>query len=235
MSEKTLKVYEFLALDAYTFWERFVIRIAGLLFFLSIKLIGLTIRFETDGAEIFDEITTAGKLPIHCFWHDRIFAGTYYFRNRGIIVMSSHSFDSEYTARCIQRFGFGIVKGSSTRGGIGALVGMIRVMQQGLPTAFTVDGPKGPRYEAKMGSILLAKKTGNPIVPFTIEVLRHWNINSWDRLQIPKPFSRAKVFIGKPIYVKSDAKDDELEEKRLELQNSLDNLVEQGEKWAKPD
>lgn len=194
----------------------------------------MTMRFETEGAESFDEVKAAGKLPIHCFWHDRIVASTFYFRHRGIIVMSSHSFDSEYTARCIQRFGFGIVKGSSTRGGIGALVGMIRIMQQGFPTAFTVDGPKGPRYEAKMGSILLAKKTGNPIVPFTIEVPKRWQINSWDRLQIPKPFSTARVFIAKPIYVSDDADDDELERKRLELQHALDGLVEKARKWAVP-
>lgn len=232
MTEKTLKVYESLGLDGYTFWERFIIRAAGIAFYLSIRLIGATMRFEIKGCENLDAVTAAGKLPILCIWHDRIFASTYYFRNRGIIVMSSHSFDSEYTARCIQRFGYGIVKGSSTRGGIGALVGMIRIMQQGLPTAFTVDGPKGPRYEAKMGSVLLAKKTGNPIVPFTIESLRYRTIKSWDRLQIPMPFTPACVFIGKPIYVPADVDDDELENKRIELQQALDELVQRAKEWV---
>jgi lysophospholipid acyltransferase (LPLAT)-like uncharacterized protein len=231
VSEQFANAYEFARLDRYSFGQRLLIRSAGIVFYWLVRLIGLTIRFQADGIERFDEIEQAGRLPIYSFWHDRIVAGTYYFRNRGIIVLSSTSFDSEYTARCIQRFGFGIIKGSSTRGGIQALVGMIRMMKQGFATAFTIDGPKGPRYEAKAGPILLAKKTGNPLIPFVIECKRFWTIKSWDRLQIPKPFTRANLIVGDPIYVPADAKDDEIENKRLELQSALDDLVGRGEAW----
>ncbi|CAN5764229.1 lysophospholipid acyltransferase family protein [soil metagenome] len=212
-----------------------IIRIAGFVFYLLIRLIGSTLRFETSGYQQFDQVKSDGKLPIYTFWHDRIVSGTYFFRNRGIIVLSSTSFDSEYTARCIQRFGFGIIKGSSTRGGTQALVGMIRAMRDGYTTAFTLDGPKGPRYIAKSGPILLAKKTGNPMIPFVIESRSFWTIKSWDKLQIPKPFSRANVIVGEPIYVDGDAKDDALEAKRLELQASMDALVIAGEKWRNGD
>lgn len=231
MSDQFTRVYEFGELDRYNFKQKFVIRSAGLVFYWMVRLICSTIRFEVEGMERFDEIAREGKLPIYAFWHDRIVSGTYYFRNRGIIVLSSTSFDSEYTARCIQRFGFGIIKGSSTRGGIQALVGMIRMMKQGFAMAFTLDGPKGPRYEAKSGPVLLAKKTGNPLVPFVIECKRFWTIKSWDRLQIPKPFTRARLMVGEPVYVEQDARDDRLEEKRQELQTELDKLVEDGERW----
>ena len=145
--------------------------------------------------------------------------------------MLSISFDAEYTARCIQRFGFGVIKGSSTRGGTRALVEMIKLMKRGIPSAFTIDGPKGPRYQVKPGPALLAKRTGHPIIPFTIETGGFWTMNSWDRLQIPKPFSKARVFFGEPIFIGPDADDQELEQKTDELQNSLDVLVERGREW----
>ncbi len=231
MSQQLEKAYKFSPLERYTFRERLIIRTAGYVFYLLIRMIGSTLRFERSGYESFDQVKSDGKLPIYTFWHDRIVAGTYFFRNKGIIVLSSSSFDSEYTARCIQRFGFGIIKGSSTRGGTQALVGMIRAMRDGYTTAFTLDGPKGPRYVAKSGPILLAKKTGNPMVPFVVETKNFWTIKSWDRLRIPRPFSRANVIVGEPIYVDADARDDALETKRLELQASLDALVIAGEKW----
>lgn len=231
--DKNLKVYQFSDLSRYTFKQRFIIRAAGLAFYVLINLIAKTIRFEVEGWENFEQIERDGKIPIYTFWHDRIFLGTYFFRQRGILVMSSESFDSEYTARFIQRFGYGIIKGSSTRGGIRALTEMIRKMREGFPAGFTLDGPKGPRYVAKSGACLLAKKTGNPLMPFLLEPQKFWQIGSWDKLQIPKPFTTAKVFISKPIYISSEANDEELENKRLNLQYSLDELVERGEQWRK--
>ena len=145
--------------------------------------------------------------------------------------MSSPSFDAEYIKRFIRRFGYGAVRGSSTRGGVGALVKMIRLMKDGLPAGFSIDGPKGPKYVAKSGACMLAKKTGNPVMPFIIESEKYWEIGSWDRLQIPKPFSRAKVIIDEPIYVEKNAGEEEIEESRKLLQTKLDELVELGKQW----
>ncbi len=228
---KNLKVYQFSDLSEYSFKQRLIIRSAGLAFYILINLIAKTLRFEVEGYENFEQIERDGKIPIYTFWHNRIFLGTYFWRKRGILVMSSESFDSEYTARFIQRFGYGIIKGSSTRGGIRALTEMIRKMRDGFPTAFTIDGPKGPRYVAKAGACLLAKKTQNPMMPFSIEVQKFWEVGSWDRLQIPKPFSKARVLIAKPLYISSAANDEEMENKRLELQNLLDELVKRGVQW----
>jgi lysophospholipid acyltransferase (LPLAT)-like uncharacterized protein len=145
--------------------------------------------------------------------------------------MTSRSFDGEYIARFIQRFGYGAVRGSSTRGGAGAIVEMTRLMRAGCTTAFTIDGPKGPRYVAKMGAIMLAKKSGQPIVPVTMALERYWTTPSWDLFQIPKPFTRARVYVARPIYVPPDADEKLLAAKRDELQQTLEELNHQSEEW----
>jgi lysophospholipid acyltransferase (LPLAT)-like uncharacterized protein len=234
--EKNIQeVYRFAPLDEYSMLQRFSIRLIDLIFFALIKLIGKTVRFEVEGWENFEKIERDGQIPIYAFWHNRIFTATYYFRNRGIVVITSQSFDGEYIARFIQRFGYGAVRGSSTRGGVGALVGLIRSMKQGLPAGFTVDGPKGPKYVAKTGAVLLAKKTGNPVMPFSVETKSFRSIKSWDNLQIPKLFTKAKVFIAAPVYVENDADETEIENKRLELQAKLDELTEIGKQWRESD
>lgn len=230
-NEKIREVYRFASLASYSLKQRWLIRLADFAFYFLINLIGKTVRFETEDWENFEAIEQAGKLPIYTFWHNRIFLGTYFFRRRGIVVITSQSFDGEYIARFIQRFGYGAVRGSSTRGGVAALVEMIRLMRAGLPMGLTIDGPKGPKYVAKIGACLLAKKTGNPLMPFSVEAEKSWHLKSWDNLQIPKPFSRARVFIAEPVYVAEDTGEEELENKRRELQKSLDELVKRGEQW----
>jgi len=231
MLRKKENSYEPADLSAYSFKQKILIHLADWTFYLLIKFIGKTIRYETEGWENFQKIERDGKIPIYSFWHNRIFAGTYFFRNRGIVVITSQSFDGEYIARFIRRFGYGAARGSSTRGGVGALIEMIRLMKRGLPMGFTVDGPRGPKYVAKTGAVLLAKKTGNPIMPFVVETEKFWTINSWDNLRIPKFFTRAKVFIAEPIYVAKDADETEIEAKRKELQKKLDEMVKLGEQW----
>ncbi len=232
VTQEIEKTYRFAPLTNYSLKERIVIRLADRAFYLLIRTIGSTIRYEVEGWENFEAIEKAGKVPIYSFWHNRIFAGTYFFRNRGIAVITSQSKDGEYIARFIQRLGYGAVRGSSTRGGVGALVEMIRSMRKGIPMAFTVDGPKGPHYKAKPGPILLAKKTGNPLMPFVVECKNFWTINnSWDKLQIPKPFTRARLNIGEPIYVPADATDEDVRIKLAKLQSSLDNMVAAGKRW----
>ncbi len=231
MTAETRKAFTLSDLSNYGFKDRALIRTADLAFYLLIRSIGRTIRYEIEGWENFEAITHAGKLPIYAFWHDRIFASTYFFRNRGIAVITSQSKDGEYIARFIQRLGYGAIRGSSTRGGVGALVDMIKVMRSGTAAAFTLDGPKGPRYVAKAGAVLLAKKTGNPIMPFVVECRSFRTVGSWDRMQIPRPFTRAKLMIAEPIYVSPKADDIEIERKLAELQASLDDLVSAGAEW----
>ncbi|HYX40928.1 MAG TPA: DUF374 domain-containing protein, partial [Pyrinomonadaceae bacterium] len=117
-----------------------------------------------------------------------------------------------------------IVRGSSTRGGATALVEMVKLVRAGRPAGFTVDGPRGPRYEAKMGALLLAKKTGRPVLPFSINPAHFYAASSWDRFQIPLPFTPARVRIAPPIYVAPDADEATLNAKRSELQRALDAI-----------
>ena len=233
IEKKFPEIFEFASLNKYSLRERFLIRVADLFFYSLIFLLGKTIKFEFVGEEYLEKIKQSGKVPIYAFWHNRIFLATYYFRDQNIVVMASQSFDGEYISRFIQRFGYGAARGSSTRGGVGAIVKMIRVMREKLPTAFTIDGPKGPRYEAKSGACILAKKTGNPIVPIIFEANSFWTIGSWDKLQIPKPFTKAKIIAAKPVFVEQNATDEEIEKSRQELQTKLDELTEIAKQWRR--
>ena len=231
-SSRVERAYTFADLSAYSRKQRLTIRAADLIFFLLIKLIGRTVRWQVEGWENWKAASSEGQIPIYTLWHNRVFLATYFWQRRRIVVMTSQSFDGEYIARFIQRFGYGAARGSSTRGGIGALVEMVRLMRAGSPTAFTIDGPKGPRYVAKMGALLLAKKTGHPVLPFTITAKSFWTAKkSWDHAQVPKPFTRVRVEIAPPIYVPPDADDGLLEAKRDVLQHALDTMNERGERW----
>lgn len=213
------KLYSFATLEQYSLKQRLVIRGAGFALFWLIRLIGTTLRYEVKGWENHDE----SQPLVYCFWHNRIPIATHFWRDRGIIVMSSRSFDSEYIARFIQRFGYGAARGSSTRGARSALIQMIRAVRSGKSAAFTVDGPRGPIYKAKPGALLLAAKSGAAILPFSISLDRYWELPSWDRIQIPKPFARAFVVIGEQLRVENSG-DEHIDSKRRELETKLSAL-----------
>jgi lysophospholipid acyltransferase (LPLAT)-like uncharacterized protein len=228
------RAYSFADLSVYSFKQRLLIRAADLMFYALIRLIGRTARFEVEGWENHEAATRGGGLPVYAFWHERIFLTTYWWPKRlerAPVVMTSRSFDGEYIARFIQRFGYGAVRGSTTRGGATALVEMARLVRAGCATAFTIDGPKGPPRVAQMGAVLLAKKTGQPVLPVTMALKRYWRIPTWDALQIPQPFTRARVYVAPPIRVPPDADERALQAKRDELQRALDCLNERGEEW----
>jgi lysophospholipid acyltransferase (LPLAT)-like uncharacterized protein len=228
-SSRIERAYTFASLASYAFKDRLLIRAADLVFFFLLKLIGRTVKFEIEGWENWEAAARHDRIPIYTCWHNRVFLSTYFWQRRAIVVMTSRSFDGEYIARFIQRFGYGAARGSSTRGATGAIVEMVRLMRAGCPAGFTIDGPKGPRYVAKMGAVLLAKKTGNPVLPFTIAAERFWEAHkSWDHFQIPKPFTRARVLIAPAIDVPADADEILLNAKRDELQAALDGLDRRG-------
>jgi lysophospholipid acyltransferase (LPLAT)-like uncharacterized protein len=230
--DKTVdRAYSFADLSEYSLRERLLIRAADLAIYFVINLIGITVRFEVVGWENHEAVARNGGLPIYSHWHDRIFLTTYWWRKRRIIVMNSKSFDGAYMARVLQRFGYGVVKGSSTRRSVGAMVEMLQLMRTGCTTGFTLDGPKGPPYVAKMGPVLLAKKSGHPILPITMALKRYWKAPSWDSFQVPKPFTRARVYVAPPIYVPADADEAMLQAKRDELQRALDDLNRRDDEW----
>lgn len=186
-----------------------------------IALLGRTLRWRVEGLQHLEAIVASGRQPVMAFWHGRILAATYYFRHRGIVVITSENFDGEWIARIIERFGYGTARGSTSRGARRALVRLKREMAWGRPAGFTVDGPRGPARCAQAGAVWLAKATGNPVLPFHLEADRHWLTRSWDRTQIPKPFSRVALAIGRPIEVPPDADAGVVEARRLELEEAL--------------
>jgi lysophospholipid acyltransferase (LPLAT)-like uncharacterized protein len=186
--------------------------------------LGSTLTWRVEGLQHYDEIVLGGRQPIMAFWHGRILPATIYFRNRGIVVITSENFDGEWIAGIIRRFGYGTARGSTSRGGRKALIQMMRDMEAGKPTGFTLDGPRGPARVAQAGAVWLSKATGNPVLPFHLEADRHWTIKSWDQTQIPKPFSTVSLVVGEPFLVPDDAEDDELEAARQHLEQQLQQL-----------
>jgi lysophospholipid acyltransferase (LPLAT)-like uncharacterized protein len=211
------------------FAERPKIGFISALGYWAIHLICSTLRWDVQGRENEESTYAAGKRLVLTFWHGRIFMATYHFRRRGIVVMTSHNRDGEYIARVIERFGYGAARGSSTRGSRGAIVEMLRALKMNRDVAFTIDGPRGPRYVAKPGAAYLAWKSGNPVLPFNISVEKKWVMRSWDHFMVPKPFSRALVIIGAPIYVDGNATDEELRRTETQIQQSLDELRDRGD------
>ena len=186
-----------------------------------IAALGATLRWRTEGFEHFDAIRAAGHQPIMAFWHGRILPATYYFRNRRIVVITSSNFDGEWIAGIIERFGFGTSRGSTSRGGARALLQMSRDLEAGKPAGFTVDGPRGPARISQPGAVWLAKASGHPVLPFHLEADRHWTLRSWDRTQIPKPFSTVAISVGQPFYVPREADEAALEQYRQQLDQAL--------------
>lgn len=186
-----------------------------------INALGHTLRWRVDGMQHLDAIHAGGRRAVMAFWHGRILPATFYFRRRGIVVITSENFDGEWIARIIERFGYGTARGSTTRGGLKAMKQLVREMEEGKAAGFTVDGPRGPARVAQPGAIWLARATGNPVLPFHLEASRHWSLGSWDRTQIPKPFSTVALTIGEPIHVPADATDEQVEHTRRDLEASL--------------
>ena len=200
-----------------------VAAIAGLGYPL-INVLGHTLRFHVEGLDHYDAIVASGRQPVMAFWHGRILPATFYFRRRGIVVITSENFDGEWIARIIQRFGYGTARGSTTRGGRKAMVQLVRAMRAGKPAGFTLDGPRGPARVAQPGAVWLAHATGNPLLPFHLEAASAWTLRSWDRTQIPKPFTSVALVVGEPIPVAEDLTETQLEAARVVLEERLTDL-----------
>jgi lysophospholipid acyltransferase (LPLAT)-like uncharacterized protein len=190
-----------------------------------IRLLGPTLRvsvsYEEGAQKTLDE-----RPLVASFWHECMIPATYLFRDMGIRVMSSFSYDGEYMGRIIRKFGFVAVKGSSSRNPIRALLGLRRALDDGWTVAFTLDGPRGPRRQVKSGPAGLARSSSLPMTAFHAAVDNAWVLKSWDRMRIPKPFSRVLVRVGKLIPVPADASDVDLDRYTAELQSTLDRVCE---------
>jgi hypothetical protein len=186
-----------------------------------IRLVGITSKITIAGSPAALEFSKNRKPAIYAFWHNQQLFLLWVHRNENVLVLISQSKDGEYVARAAQGFGYGTVRGSTTRGGLKALVEVIDKLKNGFQVAFTPDGPKGPVYTVRSGVIMAAGRSGAPILPLACSVKRKSRLNSWDGFIIPYPFNRIAVFYGEPFYV---APGDDIDEKSATLGKILNEL-----------
>jgi lysophospholipid acyltransferase (LPLAT)-like uncharacterized protein len=208
----------------FTLIQRIVLAVVPPVVSALVWICGLTWRFEVIAEDGVIPVLY-GQRPgpeIYCFWHQCVLPCTVYFRKSLSVILISRSFDGELITRILLKFGFGAVRGSSSRGASEGLLGLKKVIESGRTAIFTADGPRGPIYQTKMGPIKLAQSTGAPIGAFHLEPERAWTINSWDRFLVPKPFTRIAVSWAQWTHVPADLAPDQFETKREELNAAIE-------------
>src|SRR2546429_402484 len=197
-----------------------------------IRTLGPTLRYEVLGWQHAERTYAGNRRCVFAFWHRVIVPIAWWARHRGIVVMNTTAFDGRWTRKVIEWLGFGTAQGSSSRGGLRGLVVMAKHLEEGRDCAFTIDGPRGPRYVAKPGPVMLARKTGCPIVVFHIGVDRGKTFEkTWDQFLLPAPFARTVLLFARPIYVQRDASADVMEAKHAEMQHELERVRDLAEGW----
>jgi lysophospholipid acyltransferase (LPLAT)-like uncharacterized protein len=208
--------------------------LVGVLGSIFIRLLASTISITESPGKYPAKLRHQGKKVIYAFWHSSILVPAYVSRNLGLQVLISQHSDGEYIAQVIQRLGYNVVRGSTTRGGARALLSMIKkIKEEENSLAMTPDGPKGPRLIAQPGVIFLAQKAGYPIVPISLGFTRYWELPSWDKFRIPKPFSRVKIIYGEPIVIPPKLEKAEVEEYRILLEKALIKMGNEAERMVK--
>lgn len=216
----------------FTLRQRIFISLVSSLAAAVIFLIGITMRWTVEMEGGGDPDLSVAN--IYAFWHECIFALAWRYSHLGMAVVTSRSYDGEFIARTIEKLGYSAIRGSSSRGGVGALLGMHDVIGRGNHAIFTIDGPRGPRHVAKPGPILLAKNTQRPVYCLHVALSSKWRLKSWDKMMIPKPFTRAYARVSRPIQVPSDADAATLERLHADMQCGLIRVMEYAEAQVRP-
>lgn len=206
---------------------------AGILGSLIIRLLISTIRIIERPDNYPEKLIRQGENIIFAYWHAFMLVPAYTARNLGIKVMVSQHTDGEYITRVIERLGFTTVRGSTTRGGVKALLKMIKDSKEGTAIAITPDGPRGPRLTIQPGIIYLSQKTGFPIIPTSLGLTSYWELPSWDKFRIPKPFSKAALIYGEPIHIPPKLNKSEVEVFCRLLENKMRAITIEAEQLVK--
>ncbi|RYG42916.1 DUF374 domain-containing protein [bacterium] len=191
--------------------------ISGLIY-VVFRMLAMTMRVKVEG-----EPEPEGA-AIFCGWHGRSFVFANHFRRRGIYVLISQSRDGEMQARLFGRLGFQLIRGSTGRGGVRALIEAVKALRKGEKMAMTPDGPRGPSGVCQIGVIAMAQKSGAVLVPTGVSSRPRWRVKSWDRYIVPKPFARGLVLIGEGFTVPPDADEAGLEAARLRLEQEINRI-----------
>ena len=194
-----------------------------------IRTLGASARVRLEGLE-FIRTRVFPKSVIFAFWHEQLVNVTAFLAIRAsglgvTILIGSHS-DGEIIARVVEGLGLNTVRGSKTRGGAAAIGGLLQVLKEGRCVVFTPDGPRGPRRQAKEGVIVIAQRSGAPIIPVAVLARPSLHAGSWDRMEVPLPFARVHAIEGEPIIIPPGADAEEREAYRARLQQELNMLAE---------
>jgi lysophospholipid acyltransferase (LPLAT)-like uncharacterized protein len=192
-----------------------------------------TVRFRMAYLDGKKHPTDARVDPhIYAIWHEGLLFPTV-FKTRANTLISQHA-DGELIARVCKHLGVGVVRGSTTRGGLAGLMGMVH-RSKTAHLVITPDGPRGPRRRLQAGAVLLASLTGLPLVPVGLAFAPTWRARSWDRMLLPRPWGAAYGVIGVPIHVPADVGRQELELHRLQVEEEMARLTDVAEQWAASD
>jgi lysophospholipid acyltransferase (LPLAT)-like uncharacterized protein len=215
-----------------SFFRRVLIPVVSFFVYWVLRLMGPTMRLEILGIQNAIQIPNAGEPGIGVFWHRCIFPAAWVWRGRDIVILNTVNFDGQWTRRVIERLGFGTAQGSSSRGGVGGLTVLADCLAVGRHVGFTIDGPRGPRYVAKPGPVILARRSGKAISVFHIGVeYGHTFQKSWDLFRVPFPFSRTVMFVAPPIRVPEHAGAETMKAKQDEMQRALERVRDCAEAW----
>ncbi len=192
-----------------------------------VRLWHLTLKIERRNADVFMDRALRARRPVIILWHDEIFPLIPSHADEHMACVVSQSRDGEILARVLEAFGFRTVRGSSSRGGMRALIAAKKFMEEhGVGVIFTVDGPRGPRHKVKPGAVFLANLAGSPVVPVRA-VMERTKIfhKAWDRFQLPLPFSKCTIIYGNPVTLPDCIKDPEEMQRQCEaIERMMDEL-----------
>lgn len=194
---------------------------AGVLGSGLVSALFLTTRLVVLGEEHYRKFRDAGQPVMFVVWHGHLLPVVHRHRREGIVVLVSEHEDGEYLTRVLERFGFGAVRGSSTRGGTKGLKGLVRAARDGRDVGVTPDGPTGPRAEFKPGALAAAQLTGVPVIPIALRTTSGWRFRSWDGFLIPKPFATVTIEYLPPRHVPRDATRGDLDDMAAEIGAAL--------------
>ncbi len=200
------------------------LKIVGFCGSLVIRLLIGSLRITVDGEAKLEEIHAKGQKVIYTFWHGQLLILAYTLRGKNIHSIISDHRDGEMLVQVIRWLGFASVRGSTTKGGARVILNILNKLNNRYDLAITPDGPRGPRWKVQQGVIYIAQKTGLPIIPFVNGTDRFWELRSWDRFRVPKPFSKGLIIYGNPLYVPKNIDKDGFHKKVEELEEELISL-----------
>lgn len=201
----------------------------SVLLVLLIRAIYATMRITVVGKDILPGFAARGEGYVGAFWHGRILMIPFLYPGKALHILVGQHRDAEIIANILTRFGFSLVRGSSTRGGREALRIMLKLLASDQDLGIAADGPKGPAEELKPGAAQLGRLSGKAVIPITFAASKAIRFRSWDRFMLPLPFSSGVFVVGEPL--RCD-KDEEVEQFRIRIETAMREVTARADAMA---